>query len=83
MLAIELIQIKIDKFGYFQGWNYTDITHCVLFFIYYHFEDFDRTDGDEKVVLEYLPEIKTILLLLSIVKLMQLIRLYDKFGILV
>jgi len=59
-----------------------------MFFFYYSIEDFRNTsdatkDATANGVNEYIAEIKTVLLLMSIVKLMQLIRLYDNFGILI
>ena len=71
------------KWDYFkEGWNLTDLAFCVFYIIYFRLENFDRT-ADTKDYYPYLPELKVAIMFLAIAKLMALIRVYDRFGLLV
>ena len=88
LLLIELIQIKIQKFGYFKDWNITDLLH-IVFFLVYVFQE--RLNDQATTAIEteydnftaYLPELKLFILFLSMIRMMSLIRIYEDFGFLV
>lgn len=64
--------------SYFVGYNVTDLLFIVTFdvYAYYKFSDIDVQNS-------YFPELKLLIVILSFVKLLSYIRIFEQFGFLV
>ena len=75
---IEMIQMWLQGFGYFMGWNLVDFALFTIFGVlqYYYSLGLDH-------VLVYIPEIKLLLILLAFMKLLFFVRIFEEYGFLV
>ena len=76
---IEIVQMYNNGLSYFIGWNWADLLF-IMSYSYYAYSKVLEVSEDEIV---WFPELKLTIVILSFVKLMFYIRIFDKFGFLV
>ena len=78
LFLVEIIQIREQGMEYFGGWNICDFTQFVIFMIIFLFNQFGIED-----TFVIMPEFRIILVILSLVKLLFFLRVFEEYGFLV
>ena len=79
LLLIELVQMYEQKMKYLtSGWNLIDSGQLVVFGILYYM----RYMGEDRNVL-YFPELKLVNIILTFLKLLFFVRIFEAYGFLV
>jgi hypothetical protein len=78
LLFIELIQMANQGFSYFYGWNLVDFSLLLVFSVLQYY---GMMNQDHSKV--YMPEMKMLLILLSFLKLLFFVRIFEEYGFLV
>lgn len=78
LLLIEAIQLREQGLQYFMGWNLIDAAQLAVFGILYYM----RYMGEDRSVL-YFPELKLVNIILTFLKLLFFVRIFEDYGFLV
>ena len=78
LFLVEIIQIQEQGAQYFRGWNICDFSQFIIFIIIFAFNQFGIEDD-----FVIMPELRIILVILSLIKLLFFLRVFEEYGFLV
>lgn len=78
LFMIEVIQIQDQGTDYFGGWNNCDFFQFIIFMICFLFNYIGIDDNSP-----FMPEVRLVLVILSLIKLLFFLRVFEEYGFLI